>query len=665
MSPPSSPPVDPRVPLHRTPGLEVEPLADGRLLLRTPRGSLALAGVAAAQLERLLGLVDGRRTLADLQTALADEFATRGVADVVAVLVARGALRTDGGGGRAEPAAAPEPAAEPPDPAAAEAWERAPSPVVRPGFRAASANAGEAGGATAAGRRLSVGIVGGGTAGWLAALALRRRRPEVEVTLIESSAVPVIGVGEATTPLLPQLLHADLGLDAGDLFRHVRPTLKLGVRFDWGRPAAEPGGAFNYPFGPLRLLEPAAWDGGVEAASLRSLLMTAGRVPAFVPPAGPPGAPPELRFGTAVAYHLDNRPFVAWLRRQAAAAGVEPVDATVADVRLDTSGERVDELVAEDGRRFRCDLWLDCSGFRSLLMGNALGSPFDSFAASLFTDRALVAAAPLDPDAAALPPYTHAATWDAGWCWSIPQRGEMHHGYVYASSHLSDDAAAAELARRLPAAGGPRLVRFASGRRRHFVRGNVAALGNAYGFVEPLESTALHLVARQIGLLVRALPWRPDEADGRLALLNRTVGGWWDYLRWFLALHFRFNRRRDTPFWHACRAEADVSAWGELLEIYRRRGPLSADPTVAALFDAPDPLWGAAGVDLLLLAQGVPCALPAPAAGEAAYRAWRQTAGALAGRALPQRELLRRLDDEPGSRAAFVAPFLAAGPAFG
>jgi tryptophan halogenase len=578
-------------------------------------------------------------------------------------------LRAGGAEDGGEAAEAPEPAAAPePEPAvvaAVEGWERAPSPVVRPAHRAARPDAGSRGTEGAGGgRRLAVGIVGGGTAGWLAALALRRWRPEVEVTLIESSAVPVIGVGEATTPLLPQLLHADLGLDAADLFAEVRPTLKLGVRFDWGRPAAEGGGAFNYPFGPLRLLEPAAWDGGVEAASLRSLLMTAGRVPAFVPPAGPAGAAPELRFGTAVAYHLDNRPFVAWLRRQAAAAGVEPLDATVAEVRLDASGDRVEELVADDGRRFRRDLWLDCSGFRSLLMGEALGSPFESFAASLFTDRALVAAAPLDP-AAALPPYSHAATWDAGWCWSIPQRGEMHHGYVYASSHLADDAAAAELARRLPAAGEPRLVRFASGRRRHFVRGNVAALGNAYGFVEPLESTALHLVARQIGLLVRALPWRPEEADGRLALLNRTVAGWWDYLRWFLALHFRFNRRLDTPFWRACRAEADVSAWGELLEVYRRRGPLSADPTVAGLFDAPDPLWGAAGVDLLLLAQGVPCALPAPAAGEAAFRAWRQAARALAQRALPQRELLRWLDDDPEARAGFVAPFLAAGPAFG
>jgi len=329
------------------------------------------------------------------------------------------------------------------------------------------------------------------------------------------------------------------------------------------------------------------------------------------------------------------------------------VDATIAEVVRAADGRRVDELVADDGRRFRCDLWLDCSGFRSLLLGDALGSPFVPFADSLFTDRALVAGTPRDGDAP-LPPYTFADTWDAGWCWSIPQRGELHHGYVYASRFLADDAAAAEMARRLPG--------------RHFVLGNVAALGNAYGFVEPLESTALHLLVRQIGLLVRALPWHPEEADGRLALLNAKVAGWWDYLAWFLALHFRFNRRLDSPFWRACRAGADVSAWGGLLETFRRRGPLSADPSVsgaAGLFDPPDPLWGAAGIDLLLLAQGAACALPVPAAGEAAFRAWQQAARARVAGALPQREVLRRLAEDPALVAAFAEPFRAAGPAFG
>lgn len=528
-------------------------------------------------------------------------------------------------------------------------------------------------------RPLEITILGGGTAGYLTALALRAKRPELKVTLIESSKVPVIGVGEATTPLLPQFLHADLGLDIHRLWAEVRPTLKLGIRFGWGE------ANFNYPFGPLRLLEPAVHDGGVEAASLRSLLMSHRRLPWFRGDDGGGGGDSDAdggsgpRLGTAFAYHLDNRRFVAYLRRRAAEVGVEPVDATIAEVRLDpvgsgAAGPRVEELVAEDGRRFRCDFLVDCSGFRSLLLGDALASPWHSFSGSLFTDRALVATAPAAGDASeeqGLPPYTAADTWDAGWCWSIPQRGgaegdgaEIHHGYVYASSFLDDDGAAAELARRWPDTGPPRRVVFRAGRHHHFVHGNVAALGNAYGFVEPLESTSLHLLVRQIGLLVRLLPWHPDEADGRLALANRRVAGWWDYVAWFLALHFRFNRRSDTSFWRACREKADVSAFGELLETYRRRGPLSADPSLPALFEAPDPLWGPAGIDLLLLAQGVPCPLPTPHADLAEHREWVTAAKGLAARALPQRRALELLDGQAELRDALIADIMATGPAF-
>jgi tryptophan halogenase len=383
--------------------------------------------------------------------------------------------------------------------------------------------------------------------------------------------------------------------------------------------------------------------------------------------AGSPASPPRARFGTAVAYHLDNRRFVAWLQRQAERAGVERVSATVAEVRLeddhgDDDAPRVAELVADDGRRFTADLYVDCTGFRALLAGDALGSPFVPFTRSLFTDRAVVATQPLDGPP---PPYTRAETWDAGWCWSTPQRREDHRGYVYASAFLSDDDAVAELRRRLPAAGEPRVLRFRSGRRTHFLRGNVAALGNAYGFVEPLESTALHLLIRQIGLLLGAYPWHPG-GTGRAALLNRTVAGWWDYLAWFLALHYRFNGRLDTPFWCACRAEVDVTAWGELLDVYRQSGLLSADPAVARSFDAPDPLWGAEGVDLLLLGQGV---RPGDCGGDAEplaaeHRAWLAAARRLAGRALPHADALAAFDADPALVDALAAPFLTAGPAF-
>lgn len=504
---------------------------------------------------------------------------------------------------------------------------------------------------------VTVGILGGGTAGWLAALALRAKRPEIPVTLIESSRVPVIGVGEATTPLTPQFLHADLGLDTADLFRRVRPTLKLGIRFLWGRPG---DGVFNYPFGPQRPLEPAVWDGDVEAASLRSLLMTAGKVPLFLDGSGPA----RSRLGAEVAYHLDNAPFVEWLRRRGKEAGVEWVDARIVQVETaetaEADGETVTALVSEDGRRFVHDLWIDASGFRSMLLEQALGSAFVPFADSLFTDRAVVGKAPLEGP---IPPYTRVETWNAGWCWSTPQRAVDHRGYVFASSFVSDAEAEAELREKVPGVGETRVLRFRSGRHAHFVRGNVAALGNAYGFVEPLESTAIHLLIRQIGLLVDWLPWRPEER-GRMELLNRKVNGFWDYVRWFLAIHYRYNRRLDTPFWQACRDEVDVSGWGELLEVFRERGPLATQPALARLFDPPDPLWGAEGVDLILLGQGVESSLPEPARSREEHRRWVAEARTLVHRAATHDEALEALDERPELLDELAAEFRRVGVAF-
>lgn len=517
----------------------------------------------------------------------------------------------------------------------------------------------------AGGAGLRVGILGGGTAGSLAALALRAKRPRDRVTLLRSSDVPVIGVGEATTPLMPQFLHADLGVPASDLFRHVRPTFKLGIRFEWGAPGPD-GGGFPYPFGPVRNLEATAWDGHLNGASLQAVLMAAGALPVEE---GADGAL-DPAFGTEVAYHLDNRRLAAFLERLAAVRGVETVEARISRVERrpgPDGGEEVAALVAEDGRRFEFDLYVDCSGFRSLLLGEALGSPFESYEESLFTDRALVGAA---PHGDRLAPETAARTMAAGWCWSIPQEEADHVGYVFSSRFLDAEGAAAELRRIRPgvAADGLREIRFRAGRRRHFWRGNVVALGNAYGFVEPLESTALHLLIRQIGILVRALPEEAAAVPGRAGalrpLLDRRVAAFWDYVRWFLALHFRFNRRLDTPFWRTCREEADVSTHGELLELYRERGPLAYDPAALELFDYPDPLWGPEGVDTILLGQGVPCRLPAPALPAEAWRRQSDRYRRIAGRSLAHRDVLRRLPDDRELLASLEAGFRARGPAF-
>lgn len=501
----------------------------------------------------------------------------------------------------------------------------------------------------------SVGILGGGTAGYLAALALRAKLPRLAVTLIESPDLPIIGVGEATTPLMPQFLHADLGLDVAELFREVRPTFKLGIRFLWGAPET---GDFHYPFGPLHLLEPRAHGGDPRDCSLQGMLMTAGAVPVY----GCEGrdGEPTSRLGTEVAYHLDNQRFVAYLQRRARERGVERLEATIAAVERSEDGEEVRAVLTQDGRRLSFDLYLDCTGFRSLLLEGALGSPWLSFGGSLFTDRAVVAPVPF---AGGVRPYTTAETMRCGWCWGTPQEDADHRGYVFASAWLGDAEAEEEMRRANPGMGAARLVRFRAGRHAHFWKGNVAALGNAYGFVEPLESTALHMLIRQIGVLVQSFPVRRGER-GLQALLDRKVGAWWDYLRWFLAIHYRFNRRVDSPFWCHCREEVDVGSHGELLAAFRERGPLSYDPAARTAFDYPDPLWGPEGIDALLLGQEVPAPLPRPALGAAAWAERLRLARGLVGRAVPHGRALTMLAERPDLLERFAAAFRAAGPAF-
>ena len=498
----------------------------------------------------------------------------------------------------------------------------------------------------------SIGIIGGGTAGYLSAMALRRRFPRLPVTLIESSALPVIGVGEATTPLMPQFLHVDLRLDIHQLFREVQPTLKLGIRFEWGRPA----GAFNYPFGPIHVLEPIAFDGDLAQGSPQSMLMNASALPLHHSAGGW-----RSDLGVDTAYHLDNGPFVRYLSRQAESFGVTKVDARIAEVQVADDGESVTGLVADDGRRFAFDLYIDCSGFRSLLLEQTLGSAFQPYQDSLFTDRALVASV---PHGGLVEPYTLAQTWNAGWCWSTPQRSADHRGYVFSSAFANPEEAEGEMRRRLPGLGETRLIKFRTGRHEHFWCGNVVAMGNAYGFVEPLESTALHMLIRQIGLLLGALPVRPEER-GVPALLNRKVGALWDYLAWFLALHYRFNQRVDSPFWQHCRRHVDISRHHELVTAFTERGPLSYQGAALAGFPYPDPLWGAEGVDVLLLGQGVPTRLPQPLTTPAEWHRRIDLYRATADSSLPQACALEILDDEPALLAEWVAAFQRVGPAFG
>lgn len=342
----------------------------------------------------------------------------------------------------------------------------------------------------------SVGVLGGGTAGYFAALAIKRRFPDVEVTIIESPNIPIIGVGEATTTLMPPFLFGQLGIDPVELHDRVQPTFKLGIRFDWG---AEGTAGFSYPFGPSEPLAARVHDGSLQTQSLNALLIEAERSPLSRDASGNVRSLlPELKF----AYHLHNERFVKFLADRARMVGVHHLEAEIEDTRLRADGRAIDALLTRDQRTLRYDLFVDASGFRSVLMGKALGSPFRSYATSLLCDSAIVGAI---PSSGAMSPYTFAETMNAGWCWNVPVEDSNHRGYVYSSAFLTEAQAEAEFREKNPGLAHTWSLRFRSGRRQDFWMGNAVAIGNSYGFVEPLESTALHMVIIQIEWMLAAM----------------------------------------------------------------------------------------------------------------------------------------------------------------
>jgi tryptophan halogenase len=491
-------------------------------------------------------------------------------------------------------------------------------------------------------RVTSVGVLGGGTSGYFAALALKKRFPGLQVTVIESSTIPIIGVGEATTTLMPPFLHHQLGLDVVDLYREVRPTWKLGIKFDWGLPGDY---YFTYPFGPADPVDAYRHDGDTRTQSLTSLLMAADRTPIVRDAAG------EVRSllpATKLAYHLHNAPFVTYLARHAALAGIEHLDALV-DVVASPDLGRVESLRTRDGRELRFDLYIDASGFASQLLGKSLGSPFQSFASSLFCDRAVVADVP--QRGGVVEPYTTAQTMNHGWCWKIPVEGVDHRGYVHASAFVSEADAIAEMRARNPGMGDTWTVRFRSGRHADFWKGNVVAIGNAYGFVEPLESTALHMVIIELSYLVAGL-----EAAGAGPLdvteINRRVGAHWDYLRWFLALHYKFNHKLDTDFWRECRARVDVSGIEGTIARFQERGPWQRASEVDGLVG--DPAFGASGLLMMLLGQKVDAPVAPSAITPEAWAARVAAQRAVVARACPQAEALQLLRERPELLREFV-----------
>lgn len=494
----------------------------------------------------------------------------------------------------------------------------------------------------------TVGILGGGTAGWMTALALRAQLPSLDVTVLESSSIPIIGVGEASVPSLVSFLHHYLKLDVLELTRAVEPTWKQGIRFEWGLPGDYVFQApFDWEVNGIGMLGSMAQTGDVNRFTLQSILMAKDVTPILRTNGLLQSFLPMLSFG----YHLDNQKLVRYLSRTALARGVRHLDCKIVDAPLSShpsSGDgepEIAHLVTDDGRTLQFDLYVDCSGFRSVLLEQKLGTAFHSYASSLYTDSAVAFNA---PHGGKLKSYTTARTMESGWCWNIPMVESDHLGYVYASSYCSDDEALAEARRAWPKLGNERVVRFRSGRHDKLWVGNVYAIGNAYAFVEPLESTGLLMMTRAITSLVRAFPLGPDQAVMK-RFVNAALGRDWDRLRWFLSAHYKFNRRLDSPFWRDVRANVDISGIANAVDIFKTCGPLSLLPRAmrTSLTEATEIFfYGLAGLDCILLGQKVPCPTLEREPPEL-WRARQQTALEFARRGLPQHEALRAAWERP------------------
>ncbi|MCX8475659.1 MAG: tryptophan 7-halogenase [Sphingomonas sp.] len=416
-------------------------------------------------------------------------------------------------------------------------------------------------------------ILGGGTAGWMTATALARTfGPRLSIALLESDEIGTVGVGEATIPTI-HWFNELIGLDEAAFLRATGATFKLGIEFvDWARP----GHRYFHPFGQYGIPLPGVafhhrWlkaraeglDLPLAAFSLATRLAREGR---FAKPANDARS---ILSTLGYAYHFDASLYARHLRGLAEASGVTRVEGKLERVERHPETGFVTALFTACGDRLEGELFIDCSGFRALLIEGAMQAGYDDWSHWLPCDRAV--AVPC-ARVAATTPHTRATARPAGWQWRIPLQHRTGNGYVYASRFVSDDAAAASLLANLDgeALAEPRFLRFTAGRRRRTWIGNVVAIGLSSGFLEPLESTSIHLIQSGIAKLLALFPDR--DCDPALARrFDALFAADMDNIKDFLILHYHAQDRQD-PLWEQCRHMALPETLVEREAHYRRSG---------------------------------------------------------------------------------------------
>ena len=443
-------------------------------------------------------------------------------------------------------------------------------------------------------------IVGGGTAGWMAAAALGNllQGTPTKVQLIESEAIGTVGVGEATIPPIIAY-NTMLGIDEDEFVRETQATFKLGIEFvDWWKK----GHSYIHPFGDFGLEFDAIpfyqywmkyWLSGADTDLFDySLMVRACQEERFMRPLT--DRPQSSLSGINYAFQFDAGLYAKFLRRYAEARGVERLEGRISDVKLNGENGHVASVTTEDGRTLSADFFVDCSGFRGLLIGSALETAYDDWTEHLPCDRAV--AVPCEKVGPPLP-YTRATARDAGWQWRIPLQHRTGNGHVYCSQFMSDDEAVATLLANLdgePLAE-PNMLRFKTGRREKFWNRNVLALGLSAGFMEPLESTSIHLVQTSIARLLTHFPDKRFNADD-IASFNRRTGLEYERIRDFLVLHYTATQRDDTAFWRHCqsiRRSADLE------------GRMAQFASAGRIFEEPHDVFGSASWLAVMFGQGV------------------------------------------------------------
>jgi tryptophan halogenase len=410
-------------------------------------------------------------------------------------------------------------------------------------------------------------IVGGGTAGWMVAAALSRaiRSPAVSITLIESDEIGTVGVGEATLPAIRNF-NALVGIDERELLRACDGGFKLGIEFrDWG----ELGGRYMHPFSHY---------GGSFNNKLFTHLWV--KYAHLMRSRGAPGSPPAIdgfnmgslaavegRFSVAAAvsaqnpggldyaYHFDANLYAKFLRRLAEGRRVVRIEGEVVSTAQHAETGFIESVALKSGQVVAGDFFIDCSGFRGLLIEQALKAGYDDWRHWLPCDRAIaVACENTEPPL----PYTRSTAGEAGWFWRIPLQSRVGNGHVYSSAFIDDETAEEALLAQLDGRpiSPPRKLRFVTGRRRKAWDRNCLAVGLAAGFMEPLESTSIHLIQTAILRLLSLFPDKGFDQD-EIDEFNRQTAEEYENARDFLVAHYHLNTRTDAPFWRQC-AEMSV-----------------------------------------------------------------------------------------------------------